>query len=776
MRGKRITAFLTASFMAAMAVSGCSQSAGVVSSVETETAIETLPTVNAVDITDEEALLVGEEGLSGVFNPLFAQSEADRMVCDLVFDTVCSVDEMGELDDAAGHLELLQEDESTGDNADGSDFSGTGSDDAEGTGADGSTEEKSTTDYQLTLNQGMKFSDGTDVTIDDVIFTWRLMADPFYEGSYALAEVPVLGMQEYYYDTKDVDSYIKNLKNYSSKDISEEDFITYLIDTKLNGWFDGELPGDLDGKGTTWVEYLESNGYDAAGVEDNADELLKLLAKCEYEHYAFSYDPYTYYQEKVHEDLLSGGIEVSDIEGIQKIDNYSCRIQFTSVNAEALRAMTVIPILSEDYYGSGYEKGEIEKLRQLNSVPMGSGSFVFNEYSGDEVSLIASGSSRIQSSSEYVKIKNIAEEDKAQALKDGKIALASLSASSSLEDSDNLEVTPVEGSGFYYLGINTDMVNRPGIREGVMSLIDKSLLYASDDQISEILSSSQPTEGEAVVSADRISNRISLTPQTWPMTRLCAYYPGIKDLLEAREPAGSGTSDDSEGTEGAGDTEGTADTENDGTADTGTSAQNMEDIAEKDVYEYSMETARSKFGEEGYWNDGSALVKNGEQLKLNMGISEELPDRIKAIAYQLKADMEELGAIITLKEYSEADMQATIPTAAFDMWIGAFTGLADYDMEDYLCFGAENNYFHHQNGYVDTQFEEARDTEDDSYRAEVLKEIFEEVMNGAYCRPLCQEVSEVYVADISKIDLTNRMTYVNEYDSFSEIISGIGLR
>lgn len=742
MRSKRITALLMAVLMVVGSASGCRKSGDQETSAGTEAATEAVPTVEAVEIADEDALLVGEEGIGGIFNPLFARSKADQMVCDLVFDTVCAVDELGELQDAAGHLERLSGDE----NAESSSGSGEG--------ASEDTEKKKAIEYQLTLNKGLKFSNGADVTIDDVIFTWKLMADPYYEGPYALAEVPVLGMQEYYYDTRDVEAYKKKLKNYSSKDISEEDFIAYLIDTKLNGWFDGNLPGDLDGKGTTWVNYLESNGYDAAGIEENADELLKLLAKCEYEHYSFSYDPYTYYQKKVHEDLLSGGIEVSDIEGIQKIDEYSCKLQFTSVDAKTLRAMTVIPILSRDYYGAGYEKGAIAKLEHLNGVPMGSGSYVFNAFSKDEVSLIVSDSSRVQSASKYVKIKSIEEKEKGQALQDGTVALASLSVNSSLERSDKLEAIPVEGSGFYYFGINTDMVNRPGIREGIMALIDKSLLTASEEQIMEVIGKQGDGENTDTSVIHRVSGQLSLTPQTWPMTRISTYYPNIASLLEKKKQANG---------ESSGDTEGAP-------------AKSTPDAAETDVFEYSLDAARSKFGQEGYWNDGNMLAKSGEQLKLNMGISEELPNQIKAVAYQLKSGLEELGASITLKEYSEADMQATIPTAAFDLWIGAFTGLEDYDMEDYLRYGAEKNYFHHQNGYADMQFEEAREAEDESHRAQVLKEIWTEVMGGAYCRPLCQAISEAYVVNTSMADLTDMAACLNEYDSFSEVISGIKLK
>ena len=158
-----------------------------------------------------------------------------------------------------------------------------------------------------------------------------------------------------------------------------------------------------------------------------------------------------------------------------------------------------------------------------------------------------------------------------------------------------------------------------------------------------------------------------------------------------------------------------------------------------------------------------------------MGISEELPDCIKAIAWKLKADMEELGAQVDLKEYTEGEIEATIPTAAFDLWIGRLSGLTDYDMEDYLKYGGEKNCFHHQNGYADLLFEQIRETDDDAHRVELVKEMLEDIMEGDFCRPLCEDVSEVYVTNSSMVS-RNEETTVNEYDSFAEIVCAIGLK
>lgn len=761
---KRIAACLMAACTTAASVTGCmvtsvdDQDLKDTTGASQESPEETLeiPEISTVEIAENEALLVGADGLSGVFNPLFADSEADRKVCDLIFDTICEVGELGELEEGAGMLTPVEDTESSS--------SGEESE-------DGSADAKKTFDYQLTLQKGLTFSDGTEVTIDDVIFTWKVMSDPFYEGSYSLASVPVVGIQEYYYDTDNVAKYKKKLnKNYSNSQISEEDFIAYLIDTGLNGWFDGKLPGNLDGKGTTWVDYLQSNGYDTTGIEEDAEKILALLAKCEYENYSFTYDPYSYYKEKAHDDILKGGAEITEISGISKTDAYTCTISFKRAEEEDLRALTDVPILSAKYYGGFYEKGNMEKLAKLNSAPMGSGLYTFNGSTEEQASLIASTTSREKSAAPYVLIKNVAEADKAQALEEGRIGMASLSDKDRIRMGNNLQAAGVTGNGFYYLGINTDLVNKPTLREGIMSLVDKSLLTADEETIMQILKDNQAGEGqedegqsdeeqqdddqtdggqgEADQKAEsgkgsddsdgvRVVNLVPLSAQSWPMSRLSVYYPGIDELMAEKTEDG---------------------------------------LQEVEKHVYDRETALSKFSSMGYWNDGvNGLVKNGEVYKLNIGISEELPDRLKAIAYRLKEGMESIGAEVKLKEYSAADMEAIIPTAALDIWIGSYVDIPYYNMEDYLKYRAKYNYFHHGNDYGDLLFKTIKEDTVFENRKDNIREMLGYIEEGSYIRPLCAEVAEVYVVNTDMVSGQKNVT-LNEYDHFSEIVQNAGVK
>ena len=54
-----------------------------------------------------------------------------------------------------------------------------------------------TIDYNIILRDDIVFSDGEKMTIDDVIFSLYVLCDPAYDGNVALADIPIVGMQEY---------------------------------------------------------------------------------------------------------------------------------------------------------------------------------------------------------------------------------------------------------------------------------------------------------------------------------------------------------------------------------------------------------------------------------------------------------------------------------------------------------------------------------------------------------------------------------------------------
>ena len=58
-----------------------------------------------------------------------------------------------------------------------------------------------TTVYDIKLRDDLKFSDGEKITIDDVIFQWYISADTSYDGMSVFASLPIIGMENYRYNS-----------------------------------------------------------------------------------------------------------------------------------------------------------------------------------------------------------------------------------------------------------------------------------------------------------------------------------------------------------------------------------------------------------------------------------------------------------------------------------------------------------------------------------------------------------------------------------------------
>jgi peptide/nickel transport system substrate-binding protein len=113
--------------------------------------------------TNSDTLVVGTVRLNGVFSPLYYASAYDGWVVDLVFDSMMKYNENNEL---IPHL--LSEEPSISD--------------------DGLT-------YTFRLEEGILFTNGEELTAEDVKFTLSILADPSYTGRYSNAQY-IKGYQE----------------------------------------------------------------------------------------------------------------------------------------------------------------------------------------------------------------------------------------------------------------------------------------------------------------------------------------------------------------------------------------------------------------------------------------------------------------------------------------------------------------------------------------------------------------------------------------------------
>ncbi len=222
-----------------------------------------------------KALTIGTEGITGNFNPFYADSEGDKKVMEQIFRTIQYRGTDNKLVNSVGSITYSYEDN-----------------------------EK--IKYTVTIKDNLFFSDGTNVTIDDVIFFYYFIADAKYDGVYSDFYLnDIEGLKEYYYD--DV-NYEKKLSSYKGKPEGLEAYVK---------------------------KYIEKN--------------------------------------------YSDGIDVNEITGIKRVDDYTCTLLYNSGNINAVSQINAV-IVSKAFYAAGYVKGNVESVKAICSTAMGCGPYYLSGY------------------------------------------------------------------------------------------------------------------------------------------------------------------------------------------------------------------------------------------------------------------------------------------------------------------------------------------------------------------------------------------------------------
>ncbi len=131
-----------------------------------------------------KTLVVGTQHFDGKFSPFFYTNAYENDVLGLVHVPLLGTDREGAvvLSGIGGEVRPYN----------GTDYTYTGIADCAITqNPDG------TVFYDITLRQGVRFSDGTVMDIDDVIFSLYVPLDPSYDGIMTLYSLPIQGLEEY---------------------------------------------------------------------------------------------------------------------------------------------------------------------------------------------------------------------------------------------------------------------------------------------------------------------------------------------------------------------------------------------------------------------------------------------------------------------------------------------------------------------------------------------------------------------------------------------------
>lgn len=255
--------------------------------------------------------------------------------------------------------------------------------------------------YTITIRDDLRFSNGDYVTIQDLIEFFYFISDATYKGSYSDFYLnDIVGLKEFYFDDRNYISSInsieeKILSDYTVATIGKDDLIKYLVATSVEGNYKGGVDS-ISPSGESWRDYFIRYQYKeelaALGQTPSDEDVLNLAAKVEAEQNPRSYNPENWYREKFYSEYIeknySDGINVSEISGIKKVNDYTCTVLFNSRNINAISQIN-LPIVSAEQYLSQYMKGKADEIKQAGEMPLGCGPYCYSDVSEDDAELSA---------------------------------------------------------------------------------------------------------------------------------------------------------------------------------------------------------------------------------------------------------------------------------------------------------------------------------------------------------------------------------------------------
>lgn len=536
--------------------------------------------------------------------------------------------------------------------------------------------------YTVTLNEGMKFTDGEEVTIDDYLWSLYVRADPSFTGLNALIQTSIEGVKEYYYDNMDYSAKVAEIEaeaeaNWTKEAITFENFLVYAKETSLDGWWSGEPEGDIgDGK-TTWAEYISAAGYDTELKKidaDDADALFKLLARVEYDTSLGDYDTYNWYldtaKEKYAMENLKGGAAVKEISGIRKLDDYSCTIKYTEIDAFAQVGLfdgqngngNLVP---SHYYGD-IKKGDVSSILS-NMKPLGSGAYIWDGFSDNIVTAKANkdfflGTPKIGT----VRWQYIPAAEIVTALVSGQVDIGvpnAVESNLTQLESGGVEYHLTDNAGFGYLGFSA--ANLPqDVRKGLASLMNRRPAV-------------EGYFGDLATVIER------------PMTTTIAEYPA--DATE--------------------------------------------------YYGYNVDKALEYFEKAGYSNVGGKLVdSSGKQLVVSAYVGGQGQGEHPAYSMLVQAaeDLASLGGEMQIQDVNFNVLQAAIDDGTADMYCLAWSASTNCDRKEQFHTNGSQNRSRISDSELDAMLDEVLRTVDFDDRCEIVSDMLDRAMELVIEMPLYQ--------------------------------------
>lgn len=762
---KQVLALAMAVAMAAGLLAGCGSSAS--SSAESVASSEATSEAAATDTGSSDGTLVlADTGFEGKFSPFFAASSADQHVIDLTNIALLGADRKGEM--------ILKGIEGETREYNGTDYTYYGPADCEVTeNADG------TVTYAINMRDDLVFSDGTPITIDDVIFNLYVYMDPTYDGSATLYSMPIAGLDDYRNSMTTLSKLIAEAGEDNTDNslftaeqqkafwdaVNEggaafaQEIVDYCVSagyaadsndvaTAASAWgFDG-LAADATAK-DFFLAIAENYDWNFASMEaETAGSALSDLIPA---------DVYAYSTTGV-----ATGADVDTVSGIVKTGDYSMTITTTELSNSMIYQLQ-LPIASLDYYGDrslydydnhsyGFKKGDLSKVRSVTSAPMGAGVYTFNKYSDGVIYLDANpnyyeGEALIK----HVNMKETQEADKITGVQAGTIDISD--PSYSLEAANQIATINGGNSDLDGSVITTRLKDFRGY--GYIALSAENVKVGNDPASEE--SKDLRKAIMTVIAAYRDEGINSYYGDTatiinYPMSNTSWAAPSVTD-----DGYKIAYSTDVDGNE-----------------------IYTSDMSGDTKYAAALQAALGYFEAAGY------TVENGQVTAAPAGAKMEYTVNIGAsgngdhpsfqVLTNAAAALKTIGFTLTVNDLANAsDLYSSYQSGVAEGWVAAWQSTNDPDMYQLYDSNGSTNYYKINDSDLDELIEAARQTTDQDARKAMYKEAMEIILDWGVELPVYQR-SEATIFSSERVDTTTIPNDMTPYWTYQSEINKIALK
>ena len=200
--------------------------------------------------TDADSpLLLSSQELDGVFNPFFSSSAPDSQIVGMTQIGMLGNDSKGKVTYGENEAVVVLDYEEKYD------------------------EDEDTTTYYLVLKNNVKFSNGTPLTIKDVLFNLYVYLDPVYTGSSTIYSTDIIGLQEYRTQQSDEKSQERFMEQFEIAASSRIDYLLTAADYIYEEFENETL--SLEEFREYLLDYSEDEGFE--NIVNDFDKVCELF-------------------------------------------------------------------------------------------------------------------------------------------------------------------------------------------------------------------------------------------------------------------------------------------------------------------------------------------------------------------------------------------------------------------------------------------------------------------------------------------------------------------